>query len=319
MTYLIESPADAAYSVRAMTSIRRSVAIGTGKGGVGKTLLATSFGGLWAEDGLRTLVVDIDGQASASRTLGIDPEQTGAGRGLYNAVVRGEKLRAEAVDGRPGLHVVPAGMETREIESALVATRDAEERFAAAFADAADRWDRIIFDLPPAVVGKRLSEVVLSCSEALVAPCTGSHDDIDGLMVLTDLLEVLHAPIVLVGVALVRMPAASTRRRADTKERIDRMLDGAASCFDTVVRTAEQAYNNARQMGVLPHEYAHWLTTPEAQIPTGERIKQGLPAPPKNAGPLAEDLRALADEVNAKLEMLDRLFDDLHGDRWTDT
>ena len=302
-----------------MTSIHKSVAIGTGKGGVGKTLLATSFGGLWAEDGQRVLVVDIDGQASASRTLGIVPERSGDGRGLYNAVVRGEKLRAETVEGRPGLSIVPAGMDTREIESALVATRDADDRFASAFSDAADRWDRIIFDLPPAVVGKRLSEVVLSCSEALVAPCTGSHDDIDGLMVLTDLLELLQAPIVLVGVALVRMPAASTRRRAQTKERIDRMLDGAAACFDSVVRTAEQAYNNARQMGLLPHEYAQWLTTPEAQIPTGERIKQGLPAPPKNAGPLAEDLRSLADEVDAKLSMLDRLYDEMRADRWTDT
>ena len=314
MAYPFDFPFQASGTVAPMTSIAKSVAVATGKGGVGKTLIACSLGGLWARVGQRVLVVDIDAQASATRTLGITPEKVGRGRGLFDTVVRGEPLRWEASPGREGLGVVPAGLDTREIETALVATPDAEERFAAAFAGSADRWDRIIFDLPPAVAGKRLSEVVLSCSEALIAPCTGSHDDIDGLVVLTDMLELLQARTVLIGVALVRMPAASTRRRAQTVERINRMLDGATTCFDAVVRTAEHAYNNARDQSLLPHEYAEWLQTPEAQIPTGERIRAGIPAPPKNAGALADDLRGLAAEASARLSLLDdwiaRLRDD---------
>ena len=54
--------------------IANSVVIGVGKGGVGKTALATTLSALWAaEHELRVLLVDCDVQASATRTMGPDP------------------------------------------------------------------------------------------------------------------------------------------------------------------------------------------------------------------------------------------------------
>ena len=44
------------------------------KGGVGKTTTVVSVGSALAELGLRVLVVDLDAQACATFSLGIDPE-----------------------------------------------------------------------------------------------------------------------------------------------------------------------------------------------------------------------------------------------------
>ncbi|MBZ0088981.1 MAG: ParA family protein, partial [Thermoanaerobaculia bacterium] len=48
------------------------VAIVSRKGGVGKTTSAVSLAGAFALAGRRTLVVDLDPQASASRSLGVE-------------------------------------------------------------------------------------------------------------------------------------------------------------------------------------------------------------------------------------------------------
>ena len=64
------------------------IAIANGKGGAGKTTLAAQLGGIAANSGWRTLVVDLDAQGNLGRDLGYyDTPANDHGAGLATAVV----------------------------------------------------------------------------------------------------------------------------------------------------------------------------------------------------------------------------------------
>ena len=77
-----------------MTKIPKSVVIGVGKGGVGKTALATTLSGLWAaEHDMRVLLVDADAQANATLAMGLDPADHHYGRHFVDAVTYGDPIK----------------------------------------------------------------------------------------------------------------------------------------------------------------------------------------------------------------------------------
>lgn len=279
-----------------------SILVGAAKGGVVKTGTATSLAAIFAERGARTLCVDIDPQASATRALGIDPAETGEGRALVEALANGEPLRVYPSPGRERLWVVPAGHDTHEASEHLVTPRpetataepaphDAREAIAAgiekfvkAFADEADRWDVIVIDSPPSVLGSPLGSVALCASQFLVTPCSGNIEDIEGLLGVGEVTAKLSAGIRPLGVALMRISATATRRRAKAVEAVEDILDDFAPLFTTIVRDAPAAVNEAIERGLLPHEYAR----------QGTPGRGGMPA---NAGALAAEIEQLATEV----------------------
>ena len=264
--------------------IPRSIVFGAAKGGVGKTALSTECAAIWAERGRRALFVDTDPQASGTRALGLDPDLTGEGRGLLDAVDRGDTLPVYDSPGRPGLGVVPAGIQTHHVAARLVTSTDGLAAFRAVFADLADRWDAVIFDTGPTVMGSRLAEVVLQTATFLVAPTSASLEDIQGLRGLGQMCAEINAGIMPIGVALMRIPAASTRRRAQAVDTVRTLLAGFADPFPTTVRLAEVAYNAAREAGMLPHEY-------------GRSVLPGRRGVARNAAALAEDFNGLTDEI----------------------
>ncbi len=79
-------------TARQMSLLERELLVVTGKGGVGKTTLATAIGLLAAERGLRTIVVELGEQARV-------PELFGAGVGEPGAEVRlSERLWSISID-----------------------------------------------------------------------------------------------------------------------------------------------------------------------------------------------------------------------------
>ena len=283
-----------------MGKILDSLAVGTGKGGTGKTSTATALAAVWAEQGRRVLLVDCDVQGSASRLMDVAPEDSGQGRGLLDAVARGDDLPVFESPGRPGVGVVPAGLETRMLKTHLVADPDGVRRFVEVFSRVESRWDVKLFDLPPTVMGDPLSETVLRASEFVLAPCSGQSDDIEGLRGLGDMAAELDAECVLLGVAMVRMPAAATRRLAEAVAVVEGLLGGEAKVFGSWVRSAEAAVNAARQAGMLPHEFARSV----------EARRWGMP---RNAVALGADFEALAEEVWTELRELAGLLHQPEG------
>ena len=283
--------------------IANSVVIGVGKGGVGKTALATTLAALWAaEHSMRVLLVDGDVQASATRTMGLDPAKNLNGRSLADAVIDGDPLSVVAAPGRAGLDVVVAGRDTARLAQALVTDPHGSARLADAFTAIEGGYDRIVIDLPPAGGASMIPTAALTVGEYLLVPTTDHVHDLEGLRVLGDDLIEARSAIILLGVVLYKVGAAHRRARYEAYQEVRRILGGAAEPFSTVVRSAPDAYKRAMQDGLLVHEYL----AKYGQLSVGERINRGISVP-KNLPAVVAEFRDLAMEVNDRIADIERM------------
>src|SRR5580698_9525986 len=102
------------------------VAVANQKGGVAKTTTVQCLGVALAEQGRRTLVVDLDPQACLTFSLGFDPDSLG--RSLHDVFVRRDTVAEVTlpVPGVAGLDLVPASIDLAGSEVHLL-TRTGRE------------------------------------------------------------------------------------------------------------------------------------------------------------------------------------------------
>jgi len=88
----------------------RVVAIANGKGGVGKTSLATTLAGLAAKAGYRILLIDLDPQGNVGEDLGYTGAGTGDdGAGLVASLASKTPLVVTLPQTRSGVDVICGG------------------------------------------------------------------------------------------------------------------------------------------------------------------------------------------------------------------
>ncbi len=286
-----------------MRTIANSVVVGIGKGGSCKTTLATQLSGIWASEGKRILLADMDMQASATKVVGLDPDQHGAGRHLMDSIMYGDEL--VTVKARDNLDVVVAGRHTKTLSNHLVTTSGAPEAFALPFEKlmASGRFDRIVFDLPPSG-SSRLADMAMQTGKYLLVPTSSGVDNIEGLRVLAGELDELESNILLLGVVLMKISAGAPRKRAEAMRDVAEILAGVADPFQTIIREAGAAYDDSRKAGLFLHEYAEWAST----ISVSNQIKGRIKIP-SNLADLAQEFYALADEVDDRIALAERLLE----------
>ena len=90
----------------------RIVALANQKGGVGKTTTAVNLGAALAELGHRILLIDLDPQANATSSFGL---QGTDGTSLYDPLLGGASITEEILPTRrDGLFIVPADIDLAE-------------------------------------------------------------------------------------------------------------------------------------------------------------------------------------------------------------
>lgn len=283
-------------------TIPNSMVVGIGKGGSCKTTLATQLSGIWSSEGKRVLLADLDVQASATRVVGLDPRVNGDGRHLMDSVMYGDEL--VTVPARDNLEVVVAGRHTKTLSHHLVTIDNGVDAFAYPFEKlmASGRFDRIVFDLPPSG-SSRLADLAMQTGKYLLVPTSAGVDNIDGLRVLAEELETLESDIVLLGVVMMKILASAPRKRLETRAEVAEVLAGVADPFQTIIREAGAAYDDSRRAGLFLHEYAEWASTVSVTNQINGRIK--IPA---NLADLAREFYELADEVDDRIALAERLL-----------
>ncbi len=128
----------------------RIIAVANQKGGVGKTTTAINLATALAAVGRQVLIVDLDPQGNASTGLGV--ERRARVVNSYHVLIGKVALAAATLPTLiPGLGVVPSGIDLTGAEIELVEVPRREFCLKRALEGAANQYDYVLIDCPPAL------------------------------------------------------------------------------------------------------------------------------------------------------------------------
>lgn len=292
------------------SALSRVVAIANGKGGVGKTSIATTLAGLSARAGHRILLIDLDPQGNAGEDLGY----TGSGLGddgsaLVSALASGGPIQLSLPGVRDGMDVIAGGEALDDLAGVLLSRHRRGAPVAnvlaeplARFLDEQD-YDLVVIDCPPGEPNLQL--LALGAARWLVIPTRGDAASLKGMSRIAQrLVEAReHNPdLELLGVVLFDIPIAATRVKREISDQITAALGGVAPLFDSSIRHSVAA-TQARGRGLLVHEHAADL---EGGEPFWRALREGRkPASAGSAPALAGDYANLAHEILTRITALE--------------
>ncbi len=137
-------------------------AIANQKGGVGKTTTAINLAAGLARRKIKTLLIDMDQQASATSALGIEKK---AGASLYKVLI-GDAQAVEKIlpTGRDNLSIIPSEVDLSAIEMELSASENYLMRLREVLAPIrqSEMFDAIVIDAPPSLGLLSMNSLVAS-------------------------------------------------------------------------------------------------------------------------------------------------------------
>ena len=157
------------------------------KGGVGKTTSAINLGAYLAYFGQRVLLVDLDPQANATSSLGIDKRTVK--NGTYEVIIGGVPVINHVLHNpRLKLSLLPASPSLAGAEIELIDLPRREFRLREALEPALERYDYILIDCPPSLSLLTVNGLVAGVNGALI-PVQCEYLALEGLGQLTQTIS----------------------------------------------------------------------------------------------------------------------------------
>lgn len=168
----------------------KSISLINAKGGVGKSTSAINIAAGLAQQGYKTLLIDTDPQASASRHLNIYPESS-----LYDLFTQECTIEQVTLPTHlSNLNIIPASIELVKLGNVLSETELTLTSVSDIFKDL-DGYDYVIIDTPPAL-NITVFAVLNYCDEFIV-PVECYRLGIEGLKTLIDVIKELRTQYVI--------------------------------------------------------------------------------------------------------------------------
>ena len=214
----------------------RVFAVANQKGGVGKTTTTVNLSACFAERGLKTLVVDLDPQANATTSLGLDPR--GLDVSIYEVLLQDVELD-EIVEPTmiKGLHIVPSSLDLAGAEIELVAAFSRESQLREAISGVVGKYDIIMIDCPPSL--GLLTINGLTAADEVMVPIQTEYFALEGLTQLVQNIAMvqrsLNPGLELTQVVLTMYDARTNLSRDVARE--VRAHYGDKVCWQVIPRT----------------------------------------------------------------------------------
>ena len=168
----------------------RVYAVANQKGGVGKTTTVVNVGAYLAAGERRVLVVDIDPQANATTSLGVD--KNSLRRSIYDTIVAGAPLQHMLMlTQRLRLDLIPSTPALAGAEVELVGMMAREHRLRNALDPLRDRYEYILIDCPPSL--GLLTINALTAADEVIIPVQCEYLPMEGLAQLLRTVELVRS------------------------------------------------------------------------------------------------------------------------------
>jgi len=157
------------------------------KGGVGKTTTAINLGAYLAKAGQSVLVVDLDPQANATSSLGVD-KRTVQGS-TYEAMLNGDAPASYVLyNERLQLALLPSSPALAGAEVELVDEAEREFRLRSALESLDGKYDYILIDCPPSL-GLLTVNGLVAAQDGVLVPVQCEYLALEGLGQITQTIE----------------------------------------------------------------------------------------------------------------------------------
>lgn len=186
------------------------------KGGVGKTTSAISLGAFLGVLGQRVLLIDLDPQANATSSLGIDKRTVK--NGTYEVLIGNQPITSQILHNpRLKLSILPSSPSLAGAEVELIEMDKREYFLKDLLYPIVDRYDYILIDCPPSLSLLTVNGLV-AARDGVIIPVQCEYLALEGLGQLTQTIQrvrnQLHPALKIRGVILT-MFDGRTRLAAD--------------------------------------------------------------------------------------------------------
>jgi chromosome partitioning protein len=163
------------------------------KGGVGKTTSAINIGAYLGYYGQKVLIVDLDPQANATSSLGID--KMTVKKGTYEVLIGSASVVPSVLHNpRLKLSILPSSPALAGAEVELLDLPHREFRLREALQPVMDRYDYILVDCPPSLSIITINGL-LAAQDGVLIPVQCEYLALEGIGQLTDTIKRVQSSI----------------------------------------------------------------------------------------------------------------------------